>query len=148
VTLARRARVRPGRRHVSGHVPEQFEEFYRANLRFVVGVRLKRLDVANLYASWAVENGKPSLNLRQIKAAMITIGHGVIESNGMYYLDLGLANAFPNVADNYPALRLPAEIAVASITDRLDAMIADLTALRAEVARTARTSLENERLGR
>jgi len=132
VTIAPRARVRR-RRCIIGHVPQHFEEFYRANLRFVVGARMKRLQVAQLYASWAAENERPSMNLRQVKRAIVNIGHGAIESNGMYYLDLGLAKSFPDVPDNYPTPRLPAEARVAHISDRLDALITELSALRADV---------------
>src|SRR4051794_24515443 len=123
VTLASRARVRRRRRCIRGHVPLHFEEFYRANLRFVVGVRMKRLAVAQFYASWATENGKQYLSLRQIKCAMVSIGHGLIESNGMYYLDVGLAKSFPDLADNYPAVRLPFEANIVDISERLGVLI-------------------------
>jgi hypothetical protein len=145
-TLACRARVR--RRCIRGHVPPDFENFYRAHLRFVVGARVRRLEVAQLYDSWATENDKQFLNLVQIKRAMGIIGHGMIESHGMYYLDLGLAASFPDLADNYPALWLPAEAKVANISDRLGAMITELIALRAEVARAGGASTENERIQR
>ena len=93
-TLAPRARVSRRCRYVGGHVPQPFEQFYRATLRFVVGSRMRRTEVHRLYCSWAAENEQESLNRRQVKRAMVSIGHGLIESNGMYYLDLGLASAF------------------------------------------------------
>jgi len=145
-TLAPRARVSRRCRYVGGHVPQPFEQFYRATLRFVVGSRMRRTEVHRLYCSWAAENEQESLNRRQVKRAMVSIGHGLIESNGMYYLDLGLASAFPDVPDNYPALQLPPGIAVANFSDRLGALIAELTTLRAEVARAGNRSLQTKGL--
>jgi hypothetical protein len=141
-TLAPRAKVRRRpRRQVAGYVPKDFEEFYRANLRFVVGVRMRRLEVAELYATWAVKHGKQSMNMRDIKRTMVRIGHVTIESNGMYYGDLGLARSFPDVPDNYPALSLPPEIPIATIRERLETVMTLLSALHAEFVRADQAPL-------
>jgi hypothetical protein len=138
VTVARRARAQSRRtRRLHGPVPLHFEEFYRAKLRFVVGARLRTTEVLNHYLVWAAENAKPSIEHKQLSRVMRYIGHDSMNSAGMRFLDVGLATMFPDVADNYPAVPLAAEARGADIAARLDSMITELTALRADLVRVA-----------
>lgn len=120
-------------RLLRGPVPADFEAFYRAMLRYRTGLRVRSSDLAQRYAEWAAEQHGSSLNLREIKQAMASIGHRALKSNGIWYLDVGFADALPGVADNFP-LVIATGSDVAGLVERLDAVMAELVAIRAKVA--------------
>jgi hypothetical protein len=121
------------RRRLLGPVPLHFEQFYRAHLRFVVGERVGSTNVARFYAAWADANAAPSIGSRAIKRAMLNIGHSSMNSNGVKYCDVALAADFPELPDNYPAIPLPSEAYADQLAKRLDAMITELSSIRAQV---------------
>ncbi len=67
---------------------------------------------------------------------MGNIGHRSKSSNGVQYCDVALAADCDDLADNFPAIPLPSEAHAAAIADRLDAMITELSNIRAEVVST------------
>ncbi|WP_196232915.1 hypothetical protein [Sphingomonas segetis] len=71
-----------------------------------------------------------------MKRAMGNIGHRSKSSNGVQYCDVALAADCDDLADNFPAIPLPSEAHAAAIADRLDAMITELSNIRAEVVST------------
>jgi hypothetical protein len=89
-------------RQLGGPVPPAFETFYRSHLRFRSGPRLRAAVLAERYGAWALENEAPSMSLKEIRLAMLNIGHRHLRSNGMLYLDVQLAAELPGVADNFP----------------------------------------------
>lgn len=143
-TLPRSFQLSPGpfqieSRRLRGPVPLSFETFYRANLRFVPGERLRSSDVSRYYGAWAAAAGAPSLTYREIKRAMSNIGHPPLNSNGVQYRDVALAADWEALPDNFPAVPLPTEAAAVAIADRLDAMISELSSIRAGVIDAARS---------
>jgi hypothetical protein len=111
-----------------------FEQFYRANLRFVPGARLRSSDVGRFYSAWARATAAPGMTARELKDAMHHIGHRALRTNGIAFCDVALAAECRDVADNFPMLPLPHEAHAAAIADRLDTMITELASIRAEVA--------------
>jgi hypothetical protein len=124
-------------RLLRGPVPSAFEAFYRAHLRFLPGGRLRSSDLSRFYGAWAAAAGAPSLSSREIKKAMRNIGHRAKNSNGVQYCDVGVAADCADLADNFPSLPLPAEAHATAIADRLDAMITELSSIRADVLGTS-----------
>jgi hypothetical protein len=123
-------------RALRGPVPLDFERFYRSSLRWRSGGRLKSMDVANLYWAWADGAGAPYMSLKQIRRAMVNIGHRAFNSNGMFYADAGLAEQLPDVADNFPSAGVaePASAHPAlAVVERIDAVMTELAKIRAEV---------------
>jgi hypothetical protein len=116
-----------------GPVPPAFEAFYRMHLRFVPGGRLRSTAVNRFYAAWAGAAGVASLSRREVKRAMANIGHRAKNSNGVQFCDVALAAECDDLLDNFPSLPLPAEVHVAAIADRIDAVITELSSIRAEV---------------
>jgi hypothetical protein len=126
----------PERRTLRGPVPLDFEQFYRASLRYRHGARLKSMEVAKLYEAWAIGAGAPYMSLKQIRRAMLNIGHSHFNSNGMYYGDVAPAEQLPDVADNFPSAGV-AEPASArpglAVVERIDAVMTELANIRREV---------------
>lgn len=116
----------PEGRALRGPVPADFERFYRSRLRFRSGRRIRSAELADRYKAWAEQHEAGSLDHRAIRRAMLSIGHRLIRSNGMVYLDVEFAEAVPHVADNYPRVASPDQV-----IERIDAMAAELAAIRA-----------------
>lgn len=120
-------------RRLRGPVPVHFEAFYRSELRFVPGQRLKSSKLNDLYANWAIAAGAPSLSEKEIKRAMLNIGHRSKRADGIRYCDVALASMHAGLSDNFPGLQSVSESRARGIADRLDAMITELTSIRTEV---------------
>lgn len=119
-------------RRLRGPVPESFEAFYRATLRYCSGARMRTLEVAQCYAAWAADHDAPQMNLRALKRAMFNIGHAHLKSNGMYFGDVQLAGDAPSLADNFPAGPPPLAAACGAV-GRIDRICLELEQLRREV---------------
>lgn len=130
---------RPGCRLLRGPVPSHFENFYRANLRFVPGSRLKSSAVNSFYNAWATATGATSMSNRELKRAMHNIGHGCARSNGIWFRDVALSAECDDLADNFPGLPTPPQAHAAALADRLDRMITELASIRAHVSNSADT---------
>jgi hypothetical protein len=123
----------PSARQLGGSVPEHFERFYRETLRYCTGARLRSRQVSALYAEWAIFNTAPSLNLQQLKRAMVNIGHTHFNSNGIWYGDVRLAGDAPHIPDNFPE-GPPPPAREHGIIGRIDRIALELEQLRREVA--------------
>ena len=124
----------PEGRRLRGPVPSDFEAFYRTELRFRAGRRVSSASLAERYAAWAKGKDAQSLNARQIKRAMESIGHRHGKSNGIYYADAAWSDELPGLKDNFPPAGPIAPDALPAVVERLDAIMAELRHLRSEVA--------------
>lgn len=120
-------------RRLRGPVPADFEEFYRANLRYRTGRRVRAMDLAGRYQAWAEQRGAQSIHLKAMRCAMVNIGHRHIKSNGMFYEDVAFADELPGTADNYPAAGLVEAEQSPDIIRRLDAVMTELSNIRSQV---------------
>jgi hypothetical protein len=127
-------RFRPAEgRVLRGPVPSCFEAFYRAELRYRSGGRLRSLELARRYAAWAAANEAPSLNLQELRRAMLNIGHRHFRSNNIYFGDVQLAVEVPSLADNFPGLPIdpPIDAGPDPMVAQIDRILAELHLLRA-----------------
>jgi hypothetical protein len=92
----------PSDRTLVGYVPPHFEQFYRSELRFCTGARIRTRDVGARYAEWSARVNAPSMSEKAIKRAMVSIGHDYFMSNGSFFRDAALALSVPDVVDNFP----------------------------------------------
>jgi hypothetical protein len=90
-------------RMLSGPVPADFEAYYREHLRWRSGRRIGVIRLRERYQAWAIEAEAQSLSLKQLKKAMIAVGHRHATSNGTYYFDVEFADQLPDVPDNFPS---------------------------------------------
>jgi hypothetical protein len=134
----------PEGRSLREPVPLDFERFYRAQLRFCPGQRIRSSELARRYKAWAAKSGAAQLGHRAIRRAMLSIGHQHARSDGMVFRHVEFAEAAPDLADNFPAV--PRELLIAEITSLAErfstfaaAAVADLAALRAHVAQTSQS---------
>jgi hypothetical protein len=100
---------------LAGPIPASFEEFYRSKLRFASGGRIRALDLFAMYSDWAAQEGKPALNQRQIRRAMVNIGHRHFRSNITFFGDVQLASEASHLDDNFPAMPPITEAAAAAV---------------------------------
>ena len=122
----------PSKRQLLGAIPASFVVFYRHQLRFRSGGRIKTKIVADLYRAWAELNGSPGMNFKAIKRAMQNIGHSYFTSNGSYFGDVQLAAAEPGLADNFPESPPLAEPR-RSLLARIDRISVDLDRIRRDL---------------
>lgn len=122
----------PSARLLRGPVPEPFEEFYRETLRFRSGGRLRSIELGRRYRDWAKVHAAPDLSARQIKRAMLNIGHRHFRSNVTYFGDVQIAAAAPNLVDNFPDPQ-PFTATKPHAEDRIDRIATELELLRRDV---------------
>ena len=122
----------PSKRQLLGAVPASFMLFYRHQLRFRSGSRIKTKIVADLYRAWAELNGSPSMDSKAIKRAMQNIGHTYFTSNGSYFGNVQLAATAPELTDNFPEGPPLAEPR-RSLLARIDRISIDLDRLRRDL---------------
>jgi hypothetical protein len=122
---------------LAGPVPAPFEEFYRAKLRFASGGRIRALDLFAMYSDWAAQEARPALNQRQIRRAMVNIGHRHFRSNITFFGDVQLAIVAPHLADNFPAMPPVTEAVedVASLIGQVDQLALAVEQLRRTIGR-------------
>lgn len=119
-------------------IPHAFERFYRESLRRISGSRVRSKAVHEAYNAWATERGERQLTFSALRALMETVGHRRIQSNGVSYLDVGLAADFPTVPDNLQVaagglVRAPADDATGAegeLVARVDVVLSALLDLR------------------
>ena len=127
------------------HLPSHFETFYRTNLRFVPGSRVRSSELHERYMRWAMQHGAASVSLTLQREFMEVIGHRRVRSDGMHFDDAGYAEAHPDVADT---LRLPLyrrpdlprdSRATAALLHKVDAALASLLDLRRAIVAARET---------
>jgi hypothetical protein len=79
-----------------------FERFYRSSVRHIGGSRIRARDLRDAYHAWAAPSGEPTMTFSAIRQQMELAGHRRIQSNGVHYVDAGVATTYPDVADNLP----------------------------------------------
>lgn len=129
-------------------LPPHFEAFYRLNLRTVIGSRIRARDLMERYTVWATASVQPAMTFSDMRHAMEVVGHRRITSNGIHYGDIGLADAFPDVADTLPnpfrgrllASTTHADADPASLLPLVDAALTSLLDLRRAVSKMAEPS--------
>ncbi|WP_206757932.1 hypothetical protein [Sphingomonas sp. CFBP 13728] len=117
-----------------------FERFYRSSVRNVGGARIRARDLSDAYHAWASLNGEPTMTFSALRRQMELAGHRRIQSNGVHYIDAGLATLYPDIADNLPnpfrgtaqpvaagssALLVKLDVALAALLDLRHAIVAD-----------------------
>lgn len=131
-TLPRPCRPADTRR-LRGPVSDDFEAFYRAELRYSFGARIEAMEIVRRFNDWARRESRGSIGPRELKAYMLRIGHRSRKSNRTWYLDVCTAAAAPHLEDNFPeALVVPP--ASAGAIARIDAIAAELVKLRRDVS--------------
>ena len=92
----------------------QFAEFYRENLRPMIGQRIRATELRNAYMAWAEAKGRGSLSARAIAQLMDRRGHGRLRSNGVRYLDVELS-AGAHVNEGTPLMADAAAIVLSAL---------------------------------
>lgn len=119
-------------------LPRDFETFYRARLRRVLGSRLRTREIMNAYLAWHQAGPRRPLSFIQLRSCMHAIGHAHRQSNGVYYLDVAFASDYPTIADTLPSPLMVAHPArqglskssAAKLTDQVDLALKALLDLR------------------
>jgi uncharacterized protein YukJ len=108
-------------------VPADFEAFYREQLRYCAGRRIRSEDLANRYRQWAEARHAAWPGQKAICRAMVNVGHRHLRSNVIYYADVDFAENVPELADNFP-------VGGIGLAARIDAVMNELVAIREKVA--------------
>lgn len=104
-----------------------FREFYRVGVTVDPLARVSSRRLREAYMAWAKAHGAGAISFPDQRRAMEAMGHGYVRCNGSHYQGAALVDVFdlPAPVDAQAALQRD------RLAARIDAVMAELTALRA-----------------
>lgn len=96
-------RSAPEGRRLMRPVPVWFEQFYRAELRYCCGARLRTMEVRRRFDAWAVSNNAPQIGQPELVRHMDAVGHSYFKSSGSWFGNVAFATDRLDIDDNFPA---------------------------------------------